>query len=162
MKKLNTLGIGPKIGMVALPWLTASILMSIFLKEYFYVGEKLDRPLFITGIILLVFGVIFYGISGRLLLKGIKTTTLQTTGTFYLCRNPLYAGIILFIIPGISLMLHTWLILTTSIVAYIIFKIYIKSEYKEMEHFFGEKYQEYKKTTPEFIPFPWKKWFKRG
>ena len=159
MKKLNTLGIGPKIGMVALPWLTASILMSIFLKEYFYVGEKLDRPLFIIGIILLAFGVIFYGISGRLLLKGIKTTTLQTTGTYYLCRNPLYAGIILFIIPGISLMLHTWLILTTSIVAYIIFKIFIKSEYKEMEEFFGEAYQSYKKNTPEFLPFPFRKWF---
>lgn len=159
MKKLNTLGIGPKIGMVALPWLTASILMSIFLKEYFYVGEMLDRPLFIIGIILLAFGIIFYGISGRLLLKGIKTTKLQTTGTYYLCRNPLYAGIILFIIPGISLMLHTWLVLTTSIVGYIMFKVNIKSEYKEMEEFFGEAYKSYSRNTPEFLPFPFRKWF---
>jgi methanethiol S-methyltransferase len=118
----------------------------------------LDRPLFIAGIVLLAAGIIFYAISGRLLLKGIKTSTMITTGTYYLCRNPLYAGIILFIIPGISLMMHTWLILTTSVVAYIMFKINIKSEYKEMESFFGEAYLSYKKNTPEFLPFPLKKW----
>lgn len=159
MKKLNTLGIGPKIGIAAIPWFIATLLLSIYKKEIFYVGEKLDPPLFILGIVLLSVGIIFYGISTRFLLKGIKTTTLQTGGTYYLCRNPLYAGIILFILPAISFMMHTWLILTTSIVAYILFRINIKSEYKEMEEFFGDAYREYSKKTPEFWPFPWKKWF---
>jgi protein-S-isoprenylcysteine O-methyltransferase Ste14 len=160
MKKLNALGIGPKIGMVAIPWFITALLLSIYKKEMFYVGEKLDFPLFILGIVMLSIGIIFYGVSARFLLKGIKTTTLQTGGTYYLCQNPLYVGIILFVLPGISFMMHTWLILTTSIVAYIIFKVNIKSEYKEMEEFFGDAYREYRKKTPEFCPFPWKKWFK--
>jgi len=84
----------------------------------------------------------------------------MTTGTYYLCRNPLYASIILMVIPGVSFVLHTCLILTTSMIAYIAFKINIKSEYKEMETFFGEAYLSYKKNTPEFFPFPFKKWFK--
>ena len=159
MKKLNALGIGPKIGMVAIPWFITALLLSIYKKELFYVGKQMDHPLFIAGIILVCIGVVFYGISARYLLKGIKTTTLQTGGTYYLCQNPLYAGIILLIVPGISLMMHTWLILTTSVVAYIMFKINIKSEYKEMESFFGEAYLSYKKNTPEFWPFPWRKWF---
>ena len=159
MKKLNALGIGPKIGMVAIPWFITALLLSIYKKDLFYVGEQLEHPLLIAGIILVCIGVVFYGISGRFLMKGIKTTTLQTSGTYYLCRNPLYAGIILLIVPGISLMMHTWLILTTSVVAYIMFKINIKSEYKEMESFFGEAYLSYKKNTPEFWPFPWRKWF---
>jgi protein-S-isoprenylcysteine O-methyltransferase Ste14 len=159
MKKLNALGIGPKIGMVAIPWFITALLLSIYKKELFYVGEKLDSPLFILGIVMLSIGIVFYGISARFLLKGIKTTTLQTGGTYYLCQNPLYAGIILFILPAISFMMHTWLILTTSIVAYIMFRISIKSEYKEMESFFGEAYLSYRKNTPEFWPFPWKKWF---
>jgi protein-S-isoprenylcysteine O-methyltransferase Ste14 len=66
---------------------------------------------------------------------------------------------ILMIVPGIALWVNSWLMLTTSIVAYIMFRINIKSEYQEMESFFGEKYLEYKKNTPEFWPFPWKKWF---
>lgn len=161
MKKLNALGIGPKIGMVALPVFITTLLLSIYKQELFYVGEKLDQPLWIIGIILLCIGVVFYGVSVRFLLKGIKTTTLQTGGTYYLCQNPLYAGIILFIVPGVSLVIHTWLILATSIVAYIQFKLNIKSEYKEMEEFFGDAYLDYRKKTPEFCPFPWKKWFNR-
>ena len=158
MKKLNALGIGPKIGIVAIPYLIVTILLNIYYKDLFYVGKILDFPLFVFGIILLIIGVIFYIITVRLLLKGLKTTTLMTTGTYYLCQNPLYTAIILMIIPGLSFVLHSWLILTTSIVAFVLFKTQIKSEYKELETFFGGSYEAYRKDTPEFLPFPFKKW----
>jgi len=45
-------------------------------------------------------------------------------------------------------------------VAFTLFKIYIKSEYAEMEKFFGEAYQKYSAETPELFPFPSKKWFR--
>jgi len=159
MKKLNTLGIGPKIGIVTIPYFLVTLFLSIYYKDIFRVCTTFDRPLYIAGIILLVIGLVFYAVTVRLLLKGIKTTTLMTTGTYYLCQNPLYAGIMLMILPSVSFLLHTWLILTTSLVAYIIFKINIKSEYLEMESFFGEAYLAYKKNTPELFPFPFKKWF---
>ncbi len=76
-----------------------------------------------------------------------------------LCCNPLYASFLLLIIPGISLMMNSWLIMTTSIAGYIVFKIVIRSEYTEMEKFFGDEYIKYRKSTPEFFPFPVKKWF---
>ncbi len=157
MKKLNVLGIGPKIGMITIPWFITTLLLTIYKKELFYVGEKLDRPLFILGIVLVSIGVIFYAITARYLLRGVKTTTLQTGGTYYLCQNPLYAGIILFLLPGISFLLHSWLILTTSVAGYIMFRINIHSEYREMEEFFGDPYLEYRKKTPEFWPIPWRK-----
>lgn len=161
MKKLSVLGIGPKIGRVTLPYFLITLILSTYFKEIFYVGPVLDKPLFIAGVVLLVIGVIFWGITGRLLLKGIKTTTLMTTGTYYLCQNPLYAAILLMIMPGISFVLHTWLVLTTSLVGYTLFKIYIHEEYRELESFFGEDYLSYKRETPEFIPLPFKKWFKK-
>lgn len=162
MKKLNALGIGPKIGMIAIPYFLVTLLISLRYKELFYVGEKLYWPLMLIGILLLAMGVVFYAITARLLLKGIKTTTLQTSGTYYLCQNPLYACMILMIVPGAAFLLHSWLILTTSLVAYILFRINIKSEYREMESFFGEAYRSYQKNTPEFWPLPWKKWFGKG
>jgi len=100
-----------------------------------------------------------YFLTAPALLKGLKETKLMTTGTFYLCCNPLYSSIILLIIPGISLMMNSWLVLTTSLVAYVLFKIFIKSEYSEMEKFFGDDFKKYRAETPEFFPFPWKKWF---
>ena len=159
MKKLNALGIGPKIGMVAIPYFLVTLFLSIHYKEIFRVCAAWDRPLYIAGIVLLLIGLVFYAVTVRLLLKGIKKTALMTTGTYYLCQNPLYAGIMLMIVPSVSFLLHTWLILTTSLVAYIMFKINIKSEYREMESFFGEAYLSYKKNTPELFPFPFKKWF---
>jgi len=93
-------------------------------------------------------------------LKGLKKTKLITTGTYYLCCNPLYASIIIFLIPGISLMMNSWIIITTSIIGYPLCKIFIKSEYVEMEKFFGDDFRKYRAETPEFLPFPYRKWFK--
>jgi protein-S-isoprenylcysteine O-methyltransferase Ste14 len=159
MKKLNALGIGPKIGVLAIPYFFVTLFLSLYYRDTFRVCAGCDKPLYITGIILLVIGLIFYLVTARLLLTGIKNTRLMTSGTYYLCQNPLYTAMILLIMPSISFLLHTWLILTASLVAYIIFKINIKSEYKEMESFFGEAYLAYKKNTPELFPFPFKKWF---
>jgi len=42
-----------------------------------------------------------------------------------------------------------WLVLTTSVVGFTLFRIFIKSEYQKMENFFGEEYRKYKAETPE-------------
>ena len=93
-------------------------------------------------------------------LKGIKETRLITKAAFYLCCNPLYAAIILLIVPGVALMMNSWLVLTSSIAAYLVFKLSIKKEYDEMIAFFGDEYKKYSEETPEFFPFPIKKLFR--
>jgi len=159
MNKLNFMGIGPKIGGVALPWLAIAIFFTLKFKSSFIYFEDGTKILFLIGLALVITGSIMYFLTVPALLKGLKETKLVTAGTFYLCCNPLYTSIILFIIPGISLMMNSWLVLTTSIVAFTLFKIFIKSEYAEMEKFFGDDYRKYKAKTPEFFPFPIKKWF---
>jgi protein-S-isoprenylcysteine O-methyltransferase Ste14 len=160
MAKLNFMGIGPKIGMVVFPWLIISILLTVFYRNIFSINFISYSVLMDIGIILLVIGAIFYLVTVRFLVTGLKNTQLQKDGTYFLCQNPLYSSFILMIIPGLALVMNSWLILTTSIVGYIIFKTCIKSEYAEMESFFGNDYHEYRNNTPEFFPFPWKKWFK--
>jgi protein-S-isoprenylcysteine O-methyltransferase Ste14 len=82
------LGIGPKIGIVLLPWLASAIILSCIKKSLFIYGSG----------------------SGNILL-----------------------------IPS-------------SIIGYILFKIYIKKEYYDLEKNFGEDYIKYKSETPEFFP----------
>lgn len=160
MEKLNFMGVGPKIGMIALPWLAASIILTIFFDSTFAYFKNGNNILFYIGLALIITGIVMYLYSALTLLKGLKKTKLVTTGTYYFCCNPLYSAIILFIIPGISFMMNSWLVLITSIVAYFIFKIFIKSEYAEMEKFFGNDYIKYRNETPEFFPFPVKKLFR--
>jgi protein-S-isoprenylcysteine O-methyltransferase Ste14 len=157
MKKLNFLGIGPKIAVILLPWLAATIVLSCVHIDFFKFNREGSDALFIAGIVLLVIGLVFYISTARLLLKGLKETRLMTTGTYGLCQNPLYACLILMIIPSLSLLLNSWLILTSSIIGYFRFRRFIHQEYEELNGFFGEEYIQYKNRTPEFFPFPGKK-----
>jgi protein-S-isoprenylcysteine O-methyltransferase Ste14 len=157
MNKLNFPGIGPKIAMTLIPWLAATIVLScLHIKTFKFVAEG-SKIIFIAGIVLLIIGIVFYLSTVRILLKGLKETRLMTTGTYGLCQNPLYASLILMIIPALSLLLNSWLILTSGIAGYIIFKRHIQHEYAELEVFFGNNYLQYKNHTPEFFPFPVKK-----
>ncbi len=157
MNKLSALGIGPRIAVVLLPWLVTSIVLSSNKIKLFKYSTEDSVILIIAGIVLLAAGLIFYFSTVRMLLKGLKETRLITTGPYGLCQNPLYTSLILFIIPALSFLLNSWLVLTSTFIGYILFKLFIKTEYDEMEKFFGENYIKYKKETPEFFPFPKKK-----
>jgi protein-S-isoprenylcysteine O-methyltransferase Ste14 len=152
MGKLNFLGIGPKIAIVFIPWLTSTIIISANYTELFAYTSRYKTPLLITGIVLMASGLVIYFYTARLLLKGLRETTLIKTGPYKLCQNPLYSSILLCIIPALSFLLNSWLVLTTSVAGYVLFKIFIRHEYKELEKFFGQEYLIYRKSTPEFFP----------
>lgn len=154
------MGIGPKVGAIVLPWLAIAVFMTIKYKTSFVYFADSNRILFFTGLALVIAGSLLYFLTVPVMLKGLINTKLITTGTYYLCCNPLYASIMLLIIPGVSLMMNSWLVLTTSIAGFILLKIFIKSEYAEMEKFFGDDFRKYRKETPEFFPFPVKKLFR--
>lgn len=158
MNRLNFMGAGPKIGLIALPWLAASVFLTTKFEDAFSFSAG-AKTLSLIGFAWLIIGIILYLLTVPVLLKGLKTTKLMKSGTFYLCSNPLYSSIILFIVPGIAFMMNSWLVLTTSVVAFAAFRIFIKCEYEEMEKIFGEDYRKYRKETPEIIPFPYRKWF---
>jgi len=161
MKKLSFFGVGPKIGRVLLPWLAFTILLSWTIPQFFNFTPERNSTLINSGIILLIVGLVFYFSAVRILLKGLEETRLVTKGPYYLCQNPLYVAIILFVIPALALLLNSWLILTSTLVGYILLKIFINKEYVELEKFFGPDYLKYKSETPEFFPLPIKKWAKR-
>lgn len=160
MKKMDFYGIGPKIGRVLIPWLALTIVLSCITDNFKFSAER-SSGLTIAGAIVLVFGLIFYFSSVRFLLNGLKEGKLVTNGTFSLCQNPLYMSFILFLIPAIALLLNSWLVLTSSLVGFILLKVHVKKEYQMLEEFFGDEYLKYKNETPEFFPFPVKKWMKR-
>ena len=159
MDRLNYFGIGPKIGIATIPLIALTIYLSSNKYDFFGFTKVSTNTILIMGIAMMVVGLVFYTISVKFLIKGIKETRLLTTGTFYLCQNPAYSAYLLFLIPATSLIFNSWLILSASIIGFIIFKIFIKNEYKELEKVFGEEYLKYKRMTPEFFPFPLGKWF---
>jgi len=157
MNKMNFFGVGPKIAIVLLPWLGSSIVLSSFNIRVFKYTLEPSGYMITAGILLAALGLVLYFSSLRMLLIGLRGTKLVTKGIYSICQNPLYSSIILIIIPALSLLMNSWLVLTSCLVGYILFKLHIKNEYKELEEFFGEEYLEYKAQTPEFFPLPTKK-----
>jgi protein-S-isoprenylcysteine O-methyltransferase Ste14 len=153
MKKIDFFGAGPKIGRIALPYFAVTIALACSFPSIFCFGVGVKQYMMIAGAVLLACGLVCYGLTIRSLLKGLKETRLITTGLYSYCQNPLYAVIMLLFIPGIALMLNSWLVLTTTIAGYLVFKRLISQEYNEMTELFGEEYKRYKETTPEFFPF---------
>jgi len=153
MKKLSFFGIGPKIGRVALPCLVVTIVLTVVFPCIFTFGEAARSGCMIAGAALLVVGLALYFMTVRSLLRGLKETKLITTGSYRYCQSPLYALLLMLVIPAITLLLNSWLVLTTSIVGYILFKRFIGEEYKELTEVFGDEFIHYSKSTPEFCPF---------
>jgi protein-S-isoprenylcysteine O-methyltransferase Ste14 len=161
MKKMDFYGVGPKIGRILIPFWAATIILSLATNSFRFTSER-STVLTIIGVAYLVFGLVFYFTSVKLLLAGLKEGNLVTKGPFFLCQNPLYVSFVLMLIPAIGLLLNSWLVLTTSAVGFILTKIYISKEYLMLEEAFGDKYVRYKAVTPEFFPLPLKKWMKRS
>lgn len=160
MKKMDFYGVGPKIGRILIPWWAVTIILSLTTETFRFTPER-TMALMIVGAAYLVFGLVFYFTSVKLLLKGLKEGKLVTKGTFFLCQNPLYVSFVLMLIPAIGLLINSWLVLTTCIIGFILMKVYVSNEYKVLEEAFGEEYRTYKAETPEFFPVPLKKWVKK-
>ncbi len=129
-----------------------TLILNYFYPAIFSFGAGARKWILIAGIVILALALVCYGLTVKSLLMGLQNTRLMTTGTCHYCRNPLYATIILLVIPGLALVVNSWLVLTASLVGYITFKWNIHSEDEEMERFFGEEYRKYRAETPEFFP----------
>lgn len=150
-------GIGPKLALINLPYIILSLVV-LFRVPGFFNLEFLDHALYKgIAIVWLAIGLIFWVSSAFWFLKHFKPGKLITTGPFALCRNPIYASIIVFIIPAIGVLFHSGLILSIALVLYITFRVSIHGEEVVLTRIFGEEYEIYKASVNKILPVPLKK-----
>ena len=146
-KKMKIEGAGPKI--MAPLFVTFAITAGI---SYLY------RPMFnyplvpaewtlALGALLLVTGIPLWLLSTGMFLLAYFGGRLETRGPFAIMPNPLYGSWIVFIIPGISLVLNWWPILLTSVVMYAAQRMFIHEEDEALREKFGQQYEEYRKRV---------------
>ena len=157
MEKLTFLGVGPKIGRITLPYLVITILLTTFFPAVFTFGILLKPYFLVAGIVFLVIALVYYISTVSLLLPGIRANRLATKGAYGLSRNPLYAALLLFLVPGIGMVLNSWIIMTTAIVGYLAFRKFIHEEEELLERIFGEEFRNYRRKTSLFLPNPYRK-----
>lgn len=155
MKSTLTLGgIGPKLALLGLPYVILSLAIMVHDPEFMDLGFLNTPFVKALGFVWLAIGFIFWVASAWIFLNRFKSGKLITKGTFAWCRNPIYASMILFIIPSLGVILHSGLILSIAVVLYIGFKISIHGEVILLKRTFGEAYEDYQRLVNELFPFP--------
>lgn len=150
---MTVLGIGSKLLQFIIPYFVLVAALTFLYPEIFAIPLIPRSITVIIGLILTGFGLFFLIVTLRTFAAEFRKGNLITSGTFSLCRNPIYASWTIFIVPGIGFLVNSWLELTAVLLMYVIFKIYIGEEERILVGNFGEKYTVYRNSTPELFPF---------
>ena len=108
------------------------------------------------GSILMFIGLPFYTVSLSRAYRAFDSGVLMTNGVYAVCRHPVYASWIVFLVPGMALLSNYWIGLTAPVFMYIVARVLVKKEESYLEERFGDKYIRYKNKVPAFIPRPWR------
>lgn len=153
-KKVTIWGIGPKLIITAVPYFSLASFLSSRFPHIFMLSFIPQFILKSVGGLLLLLGIVFFINTQKVFLREFKKGNLMTTGTYSICRNPIYATFIVFVVPSIAILENSWLAITTSILMYFVFKANIGKEYEYLRDKFGYEYIEYEKRINEILPIP--------
>lgn len=150
-KRMTLLGVGLEFTIISITY-TAIILALHFLwMSHFSIPVPRVLTL-LFGILLVVIGIPIYLISGLTIHKYFNEGKLATKGIYGYFRHPIYGSWIVFIVPGVVLIINSVIGLTIPIFMYALFKILIVEEDTYLEEKFGEEFFKYKKRVGGIFP----------
>lgn len=136
-------GVAPQIAVPTFAYLALIAYVQYLIQPMFAISEFHYSILIMGAIIFILAGILMVVSVGRKLLRAYKDKTLMTDGLFRIFRNPMYSAYLLFVIPGIVLLINSWLAFTAIILNYILFRIFIRKEHHYLEQKYGAEYQKY-------------------
>ncbi|MGA9118552.1 MAG: isoprenylcysteine carboxylmethyltransferase family protein [Bacteroidota bacterium] len=150
---MNILGIGPLLAIVG----GSAFGVLIVVETLFELRIDLPSPWreisLLVGIGLIFIGVILWVLSAIAVERAFKHHRLETGGVYRLCRNPLYAAFIVFIVPGLAFALFDPFVLLVSVVTGAAFKLRIGKEEEFLQREYGEEYTRYAEKVAQLVPF---------
>jgi len=155
---MSVIGIGSKLAVLTLIYAIFVFALNYYLRDVFTINlvSSFSFLLVILGIVLLTIGILFLIPSIIAVNRAYKADYLCEDGIYSLCRHPLYAAWILFIIPGIVLLFGSWISLSIPLAMYVIFRILIKQEDSYLFNKFGDEYISYKNRVSLLFPMFWR------
>ncbi len=151
-KKMSMWGTSPIFTVLSICYGTVIVVISCCFYPFFQIKFLPYWLLVIPGIFLIAIGIPFFIVSAKMVTLAYKADELVTNGVYRCCRHPLYASWVFFIIPGISLLVNSWIWLTIPVFMYFILCKLVKKEEIYLESVFGSEYLHYKQRIPCLFP----------
>jgi protein-S-isoprenylcysteine O-methyltransferase Ste14 len=155
-------GIGPIFASLSIGYGMIMLVISRYFQPFFQTDFMPYWLMSILGISLIVIGVPFFIISVKIVMRAYNANELVIDGIFRCCRHPLYASWVVFIVPGIVLLVNSWIGLTTPIFMYLILRKLVKNEEIYLESVFGSEYLYYRQKVPCILPIGYLKQSYKG
>jgi protein-S-isoprenylcysteine O-methyltransferase Ste14 len=145
--KMTEMGVAPLIAVPSFLYLGAAVLLSVALFPLFAFTAVPGLAMRVSGSVLIAFGLAVLLWSGLRVLKAFREQRLLTDGFFAVFPNPMYAAFVLAIVPGLALVLDSWLVLTGMAVVYVLFRLLVPAEDRWLKEKFGARYDEYRRRV---------------
>lgn len=147
-------GIGPAWTLLSMAW---AAVVFVVQHRWFPDLEMIWPPVsvgFAMGILLMSAGTVVFLCGLSRLRRAWREERLETDGIYAWVRHPIYSAFIMFIIPAAVLMARSILGLSIPIVMYVLFRILIQREERELSERFGDEYQQWRRRTSSVLPTP--------
>jgi protein-S-isoprenylcysteine O-methyltransferase Ste14 len=146
-KKMSVMGVGHKIALPTLLWLAVMEAVNWFTRPLFDITGNYAM-LLVIAIIMIVIGFSLNLAAAFTMIKAHGADRLATGGMYAVFRDPMYVVMILLVLPGLFLLLNSWLALTGVVPAYICYRVFSREEHRYLEGRYGDEYREYIKKVP--------------
>ena len=149
MKLKVLVGSGDRIMSLTLPFIVIGVAANILWPSVFALGFGLGG--LIAGIVLLAIGVPAWLSGVALVLINVPKKKLITTGPFAVVLHPMYTAVALLVIPGIGLLVGSWVGAGIGVVLYVASRIFSPAEDELLQRVFPKEYPAYRKA----VLIPW-------
>jgi protein-S-isoprenylcysteine O-methyltransferase Ste14 len=152
-KRMSRWGIGPKTFVPSLTYTLAAWAATAVWPGVFRL-RSLPEIVATFGVLLTAAGLLMWIVGGITVMGAYNRDQLVTSGVFALVRHPVYAAWITLVFPGLALLIRSWPMFITPLIAYAIFRRFIHREDEYLEQRFGQAYLDYRRRVNEVIPIP--------
>ncbi len=136
-KKMSRWGIGPVFAALSISYGLMTLLVIRYFHPLFQINLIPYTYLAVLGVILILIGVPFWIIAVHTVMRAYSAGELITGGVYRCCRHPVYSSWVVFIVPGIALLVGSWIGLTAPIFMYFILRVLVKKEAVYLENLKG-------------------------
>ena len=153
--EMSRWGIGPVFTLLSIGYGIIVLAVSWYFHPFFRIRSVSYVFLAALGIGLIGIGLLTFIVSVVTVTRAYNAGTLAVNGVYRCCRHPLYASWVVCIVPGIVLIVNTWIGITVPLFMYAVLRVLVLKEERYLEHIFGSKYRIYKRKVPCILPVGW-------
>jgi protein-S-isoprenylcysteine O-methyltransferase Ste14 len=151
---MDIMGEAKRLALFFLPALILSVIAEILFPRAFSFLGKLYGAGLAVGLELGAIGLIFWASAAARLIPALRVGRLAMRGAYGLCRHPVFAWWIYFVLPALSLGLDSWIFAALAAFLYFLARDAAIREEAALVKKFGDEYRNYAERTRRLLPVP--------